>query len=957
MQVGVVSAARITLALALLVSHSSLFAQPALDAVSDGVGATMGEFRVDEGGNASYAIPIFAPPGTAGVAPKIALAYNSQGGIGPIGKGWSIRGASAISRCRKGREYGDFIIDGVPVDGNPVAIAFNNQDAFCLDGQRLIATSGIYGSDGAEYRLETDPFTKVASIGGNNGTSSYSGPTSFVVWRKDGSRSEYGSSLDSRIERSPCASNVTTCNALVAAAWALTRFEDSTGNYIQYAYTESGFSYFARYADYQLASVSYTGKRTLPGQSGPALAPYAAIYFNYEAIPSATVLANGEETQLGYEGGTAFTQTQVLRSIEVKDQIDTANSRTLRFYRLCYGTVNCNQGDKISTSGSRFRMLRSVVECRTNPVPGGIADPNAVCYRPTVFRWSDEDGVAHRFDGPDLDAGSGNNARVGGARLGDIDGDGRTDVVWFRRDDPACPSGNRLRVGYGDRVEVGGQSKATLVTPDIATFCTSLNAGNGELNTGFGLLDFDGDGRDDLAIADNNGIAGAKWHIYRSLGRPTVSSGNAFDTSTDLMNVAISTADDSQDQAQFGDFNGDGLLDILYPTGSNGLAIRYLQRNATQTAFEFGAEYALNFTLADCSGFSCNLEIFNQPTAGFGVASDFSGDGRSDLVLRVIRSNSAVPGQTTVTYISGENLAIQRPDLALAFESQRFHAVALGARDDVGRIQVASQYGNTLHVRNDIGVQDPRDFQFADLNGDGLADLFYYYPIQGDDDYRFALNRGNGFDGPNGSVVTGAVQNIPNKEKLRLADVNGDGRADVLYPSGDSAPCAGTIAADHAYRSRSWSMRFGATTNGRIDDPDQGANPQNGATCLAGNGAKAGSLTDSEYYFADFDGDGATDFLRLRDRIGTVSVGGVTQSDPEIALSRANAASRFKARDAIVRITNGNGAVTNITYQPLTNKAIYRRATNSRNLKIWGGGFNSEVHRVAGFRAVLRSAF
>jgi len=85
----------------LLVSVSAGAQAPARDGVSDGVGATFGEFRVDETGNASYQIPIYAPPGTAGVAPKIALVYNSGGGNGWIGKGWSISGLSAVTRCRK----------------------------------------------------------------------------------------------------------------------------------------------------------------------------------------------------------------------------------------------------------------------------------------------------------------------------------------------------------------------------------------------------------------------------------------------------------------------------------------------------------------------------------------------------------------------------------------------------------------------------------------------------------------------------------------------------------------------------------------------------------------------------------------------------------------------------------------------------------------------------------------
>jgi hypothetical protein len=62
--------------------------------------AKLAEFRVDESGAATYSIPLYGVPGTAGVTPQLSLNYSSQGGDGPLGKGWSIGGVSAISRCR-----------------------------------------------------------------------------------------------------------------------------------------------------------------------------------------------------------------------------------------------------------------------------------------------------------------------------------------------------------------------------------------------------------------------------------------------------------------------------------------------------------------------------------------------------------------------------------------------------------------------------------------------------------------------------------------------------------------------------------------------------------------------------------------------------------------------------------------------------------------------------------------
>src|SRR5262245_37446616 len=65
------------------------------------VGRTAGSFSVSNGGAATYTIPIFTPPGPRGVQPSVALTYSSNAGIGYLGRGWSLTGFSAISRCGK----------------------------------------------------------------------------------------------------------------------------------------------------------------------------------------------------------------------------------------------------------------------------------------------------------------------------------------------------------------------------------------------------------------------------------------------------------------------------------------------------------------------------------------------------------------------------------------------------------------------------------------------------------------------------------------------------------------------------------------------------------------------------------------------------------------------------------------------------------------------------------------
>lgn len=133
---------------------ASCFGSAALASTSP-VGAIPGQFSVSETGAATYTIPIAVPPGVAGMEPKLSLTYNSQGGNGLLGVGWSLSGLSAITRCTR------TIIQG----GASGGIEYSTSDKYCQDGQRLVAVSGANGSDGAEYCTEIESFTKVISYG------------------------------------------------------------------------------------------------------------------------------------------------------------------------------------------------------------------------------------------------------------------------------------------------------------------------------------------------------------------------------------------------------------------------------------------------------------------------------------------------------------------------------------------------------------------------------------------------------------------------------------------------------------------------------------------------------------------------------------------------------------------------------------------------------------------------
>ncbi|MBU2554266.1 MAG: hypothetical protein KKF98_07370 [Bacteroidetes bacterium] len=176
------------------------------------VGTLPGNLMVSPTGAAVYNIPIEVPPGVAGMTPQLSLVYNSQGGNGLLGVGWSLSGLSAITRTGT-TLYHDGFIDGVDFDEN---------DRFMLDGKRLIPVNETE----TEFRTENETFSKITAVG-----TAGSGPEQFVVKTKSGQILYYGSEPTGRIEAEGRTSILT---------WCLNKIEDRKGNYIDFSYIETG---------------------------------------------------------------------------------------------------------------------------------------------------------------------------------------------------------------------------------------------------------------------------------------------------------------------------------------------------------------------------------------------------------------------------------------------------------------------------------------------------------------------------------------------------------------------------------------------------------------------------------------------------------------------------------------------------------------------------------------------
>ena len=472
------------------------------------VGATSGSHQVSSSGAFTYTIPIAVPPGTAGIEPKLSLSYNSQGGNGLLGMGWSLAGLSVIHRCPK-----TMVQDGV-IGG----VNYNANDRYCLDGQRLVAVSGTYGADATEYRTESESYSRIVSYGSQG-----SGPAWWKVWTKSGQIIEYGNTTDSRIEAQ---------GKSEVMLWALNQLADTVGNTLTVSYIEDNPN-----GQFYPDRIDYTGN------SSAGKSPQNSVRFVYETRPDITPL---------YQAGSLMRNTLRLKNV----QMYVGDSTLTRDYRLAYE-------QNVASQRSR---LTSITECagdgsclpETNLNWANIANGFDTQTWATSNVWS---GSGRNWQGDFNGDGKTDIASANGASVvvrlstptgfdtqvwatsnvwaglvpnwvGDFNGDGKADL--------ATPNGASLVMRLSTGV---GFDTQTWATPNIWT--------SSDLNW---VGDFNGDGKADLASRDGENV------IVR------LSTGIGFDTQiwSTTSNVWSGPGRNWQ-----GDFNGDGKTDIASANGAS----------------------------------------------------------------------------------------------------------------------------------------------------------------------------------------------------------------------------------------------------------------------------------------------------------------------------------------------------------------------------------------------------
>ena len=851
--------------IAALLATNALATPPLRDPISDRVGSSSGEFRVDEGGAATYSIPLYTVPGTAGVAPQMALSYSSNGGDGVLGKGWQLSGISTITRCRATREAGDFLdVMNAPIDGYADPINFSATDKFCLDGQRLLAELDASGAPiNNVYRLELDAFTRVTAVFDATRTD---GPRAFKVQRRDGTIAWYGDFNGCQLSGNLCSAVRTVANradALVlantldasgttvlraeASAWAMNRSYDSNGNYVDFVYATDALK-----GEFVLAQVDFTGFAVFPGISGVPSAPYASVVMNYSTLP-----LSGQRS--GFNAGSRFVRSKRLDSIDSK-----VGAVVVRHYKMNFITGTSGLGDDV---------LNQITECRDTS--------EQVCLKPTVFQWSQ---AQQQFADQNISSQS-EFGKFVDSKIGDIDGDARADFIWVRNTSASdgCAT-NKIYVSRSSRNTAGQLAFSAPVDTGICTQWDSNLTGTAPLSDirrYWQLLDYNGDGRDDLLLAQRPSVTpNAVWQVFLASSSGVGYSSTPINTPMTVYVASTTLADGILGTLQLGDFNGDGINDVLN-IENNAPVIHFLERNSSDL-FAFTPAYALDWQSVlppalGCSAGDCTVRL-STTTDHLG---DVNGDGRSDILLGYRLANPNLLQPEAVQSIPARAmwlLAYERTETPLRSMRLKFHASTSPNLPASERAPVA-------------------DGERGDFNGDGLIDVL---SCTGTTQSSCQAYLNTGLAGKNSFIAIGSV--LPDSSQRKLLDVNNDGRSDLLYRPGTS-PSDGPYLVMLAASDGS----FGAS------------GPLPGCSVFF---CSASPFEFGTSYFADFDGDGHVDFLALQ---------AAPNENENVRTASSGVNNAFAAYDVITTIENGYGASTIIDYLPLTNKDVYRRDQGSRN--------------------------
>jgi RHS repeat-associated protein len=556
---------------------------------SQSAGVIPGSGSVTPDGAYRYSIPLRVAPGRAGLQPELSLEYNSRGGNGLLGVGWSLAGLSQITRCNK-----TLATDG-KIRGVEMRVEYEaglESESFCLDGARLrfidLPENGVY-----EYRTERDQFARV--VRRLEGVCE-----SWEVFEKGGRIRRY--------RAGPGARSVLDVNVTCpVSTWQLSSIEDRAGNRVEYDYEDD-----ANYANARIQRIGYTSD-----QAGNGANREVTFTYDYEAR---------EDVIAGFVSGEERTIRTKLNRIDMFAPSESGGSaEPIWHYQLGY----------VFSTNTRRSLIDKVEWC----------DANDVCLLPTTFEWGYgqvateavepyPSALQVRWTSEEISPGHIDPREWMRLSLADLNGDGRDDLIYnmtkLGRADTQPDLMVRLNEGdysnggfrFGNPIEVTGIfhtstpfASALPYYPQTAQFADLDNDGAMEMLVAGRFVG--------KSSADDSPVYGTlRWdsnqNTFVFVGAPIADPlwGGLADPPHPLV---------------IADFNGNGILDLVQR--------RYLP-NSTSRPWHHAPDL---FRLRECQGVANDL-CFNDPSVsayntGLGwswqslsAPVDVDGDGTSEML-------------------------------------------------------------------------------------------------------------------------------------------------------------------------------------------------------------------------------------------------------------------------------------------------------------------------------------
>ena len=616
---------------------------------SNPVGAIPGVIDVSPMGAATYTIPIEVVPGTMGMQPNLSIVYNSFGGMGLLGMKWGLAGLSAITRCGQTLYYDDSI----------TATQFNSSDRLAIDGERLLRlNNGNYLDTDGEYATEIENFTRIVSYSGQAGS-----PSWFKAYTDDGSIIDYGLGNNSYHRVGGKGS---------VLAWQISKITDANGNYMTFHYKEEQGD-----GESLIDSIKYISNnakvvfdyRDLPDSLGRNTYFVAGGYIKQSKLLNAiTVYYDNtivRKYQFNYNLNDSGEQTAHLKEVILSEYdenggIKQLNPTTIRWgaqnNNIVESTIDAEIWDIITGDFNGDGYMDYVVYNREHGTNKTfqlyLNDPNNNTFYSTGLpSGTSLKSRAHSCDfygnGKDVLVLTEEVVRLVSINLGIYDTTYRINVcsyennIWnkqiildsiryFHRAYFGDFTGNgKVNIMYEIRQKDGKKWKHTL-----------RFSNNGDLSsTALTFYDID-----DIRIVDYNGDGKADIQITIG-GNTDIYSYSATDNK---FNKVFGTGFPTKWHHFFhGDFNGDGITDIITFSKEDGIWRLY-----------FGLGNGAYIWPGDTLNFLNNSVVYNGDNIEIEYPlfiADINGDGKDDIIQPHYIGSDAYHGQTilNVYYSSG----------------------------------------------------------------------------------------------------------------------------------------------------------------------------------------------------------------------------------------------------------------------------------------------------------------